>query len=139
MMRWLQTICISFFLRYLSNPVRELKVSEAERRRIQAEVNRQLGGRGANLRKAGSLYAAFTGHEEIDIVKVKVPDMPRELVEIGHCDGILYTTVRDGQTEKYIHKFKRNSRPLFCVSPDGKQLVLLGGAFTFGERGIVDD
>jgi hypothetical protein len=53
-------------------------------------------------------------------------------------DGILYSTVRDGVLEKYIHKFRKADRPLFVVSPDGKQLFLVDGNYTFTERGIVD-
>lgn len=120
------------------NPVRELPISEAEKKRLLRAVDREFGGQGAQLRKAAGLYTKFTGHENVDVVKATVSPMPKVLVEIGMIDGVLYTTKRDGVTEKYIHRFKKNSRPLFAVSPDGKQLFLLGGAFTFGERGIVD-
>jgi hypothetical protein len=121
------------------NPVRELDISRAEMNRLTDAADRQLSGHGAAIRKAAALYTKFTGHKELDISKVQVSNMPKVMTEIGQVDGILYTTVRDGVTEKYIHKFKAASRPLFAVSPDGKQLFLLGGAFTFGERGIVDD
>lgn len=121
------------------NPVRDLKMTPAELKAIRTAVNRQLGGKGAEIRKAGALYSEFTGHEELNISKVRVPSMPRTLVEIGQIDGVLYTTVRDGIKESYIHKFKASSRPLFAVSPDGKQLFMIGGSFTFGDRGIVDD
>jgi len=57
---------------------------------------------------------------------------------VGTVDGILYTTVRDGNTEKYIHEFKKKSRPHLAVSHDGKQLFILGGGYAFTERGIVD-
>ena len=57
---------------------------------------------------------------------------------VGTCDGVLYTTVRDGRKEKYIHKFKADDAPLLVVSPDGRQLMLIGGRFRFTERGIVD-
>jgi hypothetical protein len=120
------------------NPVRELDISPTEMKRIREAVNRELGGRGAMLRKAGDLYTRFTGHKDLDITRATVPKMPHVLVEVGQVDGILYTTVRDGVKESYIHKFKAKSRPLFAVSPDGKQLFMLGGAFTFGARGIVD-
>lgn len=120
------------------NPVRELDISPAEMKKIVAAANREFGGQGGDIRKAAALYTKFTGHEDIDVSKIKIAKMPKVLVEIGDVDGILYTTVRDGITEKYIHRFKKNSRPLFAVSPDGKQLFLLSGAFTFGERGIVD-
>jgi hypothetical protein len=58
--------------------------------------------------------------------------------KIGDCDGILYTTVRDGVTESYIHKFKKKSRPVLASSFDGKQLLILAGGYEFTERGIVD-
>jgi len=64
--------------------------------------------------------------------------MPAVAVAIGEVDGILYSTVRDGKLEKYIHKFHKADRPLFVVSPEGKTLFLLGGNYTFTERGIVD-
>jgi len=96
-----------------------------------------------NIRKGARLYQDFTGHvDEFELTKVKIKGFPEnlsQLVVIGECTGILYDTVRDGELEKYIHQFKRkNSRPLFCVTPDGNQIVLLGGAYKFGERGIVD-
>jgi hypothetical protein len=120
------------------NPVRELPISKKEMDQLLHAVNREFGGQGGELRKAAALYTKFTGHKDVDVVKAKIAPMPKVAVEIGTVDGILYTTVRDGITEHYKHDFKKNSRPLFAVSPDGKQLFLLGGAFTFGERGIVD-
>ena len=121
-----------------SNPVRELPISKAERARIKAEVQAGLTGLGAQARKAAALYTDFTGHEDVRLAKVRIPDMPRALLTVGKIDGIMYSTVRDGVAEKYIHKFKSSARPLFCVSPDGKQLFMLGGAYDFTERGIVD-
>lgn len=71
----------------------------------------------------------------IDSYNMPIPDVA---LKIGHCDGVLYTTVRDGKTEKYIHKFRKSSRPLLAATFDGNQLVLLGGAYQFTDRGIVD-
>lgn len=87
---------------------------------------------------AKELYERFTGHPGEEIGFIDVPAMPKTVVAIGQIDGILYTTVRDGKTEKYIHKFSRKARPLFAVSPDGQQLFILGGEYDFTERGIVD-
>jgi len=72
----------------------------------------------------------------IDDYKMPIPDVA---LKIGQCDGVLYTTVRDGKTERYIHKFKKSSRPLLAVSFDGRQLIMLGGAYQFTDRGIVDN
>jgi hypothetical protein len=119
--------------------VRELKMSTVERERVLAEVDRQIGGRGAKIRQAAELYASFTGHEKINVRKMHVPDKPAVVVEIGTVDFIGYTTRRDGKIERYKHDFKSKARPLFAVSIDGKEIFLLGGAFIFGERGIVDN
>jgi len=91
------------------------------------------------ISRAADLYERFSGHEAEAIGKVRVNPMPKVGVAIGEVDGILYTTVRDGVLEKYIHKFRRVDKPLFVVSPDGKQLFLVGGNYTFTERGIVDE
>lgn len=90
------------------------------------------------LRIGSKLFADFTGDDSQFVDRVKKPIVPDVLVKIGQIDGIMYTTVRDGKTEKYIHKFAQRSRPMFAVSEDGKQIFLLGGRYTFTERGIVD-
>ncbi|MGV0999702.1 MAG: hypothetical protein ACOYBQ_10280 [Fluviibacter sp.] len=92
----------------------------------------------AETKAAADLYRRFTGHEPEAIGKINIRPLPKSAACIGVCDGILYTTVRDGRVEKYIHKFKVSDAPLFCVSPDGTQLLLIGGAYDFTERGIVD-
>ena len=90
------------------------------------------------IEQASDLYERFSGHDAGEIGTVKIPDLPAVGVAIGTVDGILYTTVRDGVTEKYIHKFHKRDCPLFVVAPDGQSLFLVGGVYTFTERGIVD-
>lgn len=90
------------------------------------------------VRKAANLYERFSGHEAEEAGRIKVEPMPKVGVAIGTIDGIMYTTVRDGVTEKYIHKFRAKDKPLFVVSPDGKRLFMVGGNYDFTERGIVD-
>jgi len=85
-----------------------------------------------------SLFKRFTGHDAELAGTIQIPDMPDAVIQIGTVAGIMYDTVRDGVAEKYIHKFHKNSRPLFCVAPDGKMLLLIGGSYSFTERGIVD-
>ncbi|NDG05036.1 MAG: hypothetical protein EB121_06785 [Alphaproteobacteria bacterium] len=91
------------------------------------------------ISRAADLYQRFSGHDAEIVGKVRVNPMPKVGVAVGEVDGILYTTVRDGVLEKYIHKFRKADKPLFVVSPDGKSLHLVGGNYTFTERGIVDD
>ena len=92
----------------------------------------------ALIRKAAGLYERFSGHEAIEGERVRVAPLPAVGVCIGEVDGIMYTTVRDGVTEKYIHKFHAADKPRFVVSPDGKRLFMIGGRYDFTERGIVD-
>lgn len=79
----------------------------------------------------------FSGHdaERVESVSFEVPETA---LKIGPCLGIMYETVRDGERIQYVHKFRRNSRPHLAASHDGKFLILLGGAYQFTERGIVD-
>jgi hypothetical protein len=91
------------------------------------------------VQRAALLYERFSGHESEAVGRLKVPPMPRVAACVGECDGVLYTTVRDGITEKYIHKFAHNDKPLLCITPDGRQILLIGGRYKFTERGIVDN
>lgn len=92
----------------------------------------------ARLADAADLYQRFTGHDPKTVLTVPKPVIPNEGLVIGKVLGIMYETVRDGVREKYKHEFAARSRPLFVVSHDGKQLIMLGGAYDFTERGIVD-
>jgi hypothetical protein len=83
------------------------------------------------------LFSDFTGHDG-KLFSVSKPNMPDVVLVVGYLDAVMYETIRDGETEKYIHKFKKQSRPLLCSSSDGKQLIVLGGGYDFTERGIVD-
>lgn len=94
--------------------------------------------RAQEVRKAASLYRRFSGHQVDRVARVKVNKFPKTAVAIGTVVGIIYDTVRDGESQRYIHRFKRSARPLFAVSHDGKTLLMLGGAYDFTERGIVD-
>jgi hypothetical protein len=89
-------------------------------------------------RNAADLYQRFTGHDALEEVRIDKPVLPDVMLVVGDIDGIMYTTVRDGEVEKYVHQFKKSARPLFCVSHDGKQIHLIGGEYDFTERGIVD-
>ncbi len=93
---------------------------------------------GSAVQRAKALFENFTGHDPQHPLKVTVPELPKVVAVIGEMDGVLYTTVRDGVKESYIHEFKDKDKPLLCVSPDGRQILVVGGAYVFTERGIVD-
>lgn len=126
--------------KHVSKNVRPKKVTRSTRRNPVPASSRAGASRrvGDLVDQAADLYERFSGHDPEEIGRVSVPKVPRVGVAIGEVDGILYSTIRDGKFEKYIHKFHKKDRPMFVVSPDGKQLFLIGGNYTFTERGIVD-
>lgn len=89
------------------------------------------------MQEAMQRYEEFSGHraEQGEKVRIKVP---RAGLVVGELDGVLYTTVRDGETEKYVHKFRRKSKPLLVAGSDGRSLHVVGGDYEFTDRGIVD-
>ena len=87
---------------------------------------------------AVDLYQRFSGHDGAPLATVPVPNAPKVAIVVGYCDGVLYSTVRDGKPEKYIHEFAKRDRPLLLVTPKGERVILYGGNYTFTERGIVD-
>lgn len=90
------------------------------------------------IKRAANLYRDFTGHDADHYQKIPV-DWPEVGLTVGDCDGILYTTVRDGRVEKYVHRFKKSARPLLVASHDGAKLALIGGDFEFTDAGITDN
>ncbi len=89
------------------------------------------------IKQAQELFKDFRGDEPEGTRRVKLRN-PKTGFVIGEMDGVLYTTVRDGKREKYIHNFKAKSRPLLVGSYDGKSLHIIGGRYEFTERGIED-
>lgn len=92
----------------------------------------------ALIKEAARLYNDFSGHNEMETFRMKVPSLPRVVAVFGDIDAIEYSTVRDGKPELYRHEFRDKSKPMFCASPDGKQIYILGGKYRVTERGIED-
>jgi len=89
------------------------------------------------IEAAMSLYENFSGERPEFVDRVNFP-VDTIAMAIGHLDAVMYSTVRDGKKEKYIHKFRKGSRPVLACSSDGKQLYILAGGYQFTDRGIVD-
>ena len=87
--------------------------------------------------QAIDLFRAFRGDEPEHIDTFEYP-VHTTLMLIGELDGVLYTTIRDGSKESYIHEFAKKSRPLLAASFDGSQAYILGGGYDFTDRGFVD-
>jgi hypothetical protein len=90
------------------------------------------------IKEASALYEDFTGHKADHYTKREI-NLPEVALQFGLCDGIMYETVRDGEIEHYVHKFKKSARPIIAASFDGKSLHLVGGNYRFTNRGIVDN
>lgn len=86
---------------------------------------------------ASRLLEDFSGHVPHKVKSVRLP-VDSVGLAIGPVLAVAYETTRDGKREKYLHEFRRNARPLLAASSDGRSLYLLGGAYRFTERGIVD-
>lgn len=93
--------------------------------------------RRTQFRQAAQRFQDFTGHDPEPVGRAEI-QVPKAAAVIGELEAVMYQTVRDGKTEHYIHKFRASSRPLLCASPDGEQLLIVGGNYEFTERGIVD-
>jgi len=84
--------------------------------------------------QARKLFKGFNDVDAEHLDRIEIPDY-KVFMEIGDCTHIAYLA-KDGKN--YIHEFKQRSRPSLCTSHDGKVLLLVGGAFRFTDRGIVD-
>jgi hypothetical protein len=92
-----------------------------------------------SLKRQGKrLYSGFMRRAPTRSQKLTVQALPKVAIAIGKVSRLYYVSDRDGKVVEYRHDFATGSRPLLAVSHDGKQLVLLGGAYRFTERGIVD-
>ena len=89
-------------------------------------------------RQGKSLYRGFMNRAPERAQKITVKALPKVALAIGKVSRLYYVSNRDGTVVEYRHDFATGSRPLLAVSHDGTQLVLLGGAYRFTERGIVD-
>ena len=96
-----------------------------------------MGPTSSEVSEAVQRYEDFSGHRAEHGEKVNLR-VPRAGLVVGDLDGVLYTTVRDGQTERYVHKFRKSSRPLLVAGHDGRSLHVVGDRFEFTDRGIVD-
>jgi hypothetical protein len=90
----------------------------------------------AALSKATALYQGFTGKAPRKVHQLNIPPLPKAALAIGKVFGIMYSV--DATGERFHHEFKSKAQPLLVVSPDGHQVFLHGGAFTFTKRGFVD-
>lgn len=95
-----------------------------------------------SLDEARKKLEDFTGREATDVLKAPSRSNEKTGLVIGTLDQIGYQAAREGidggRLARYLHKFRKGSRPLLAVSKDGKQLHVVGGQYEFTEAGIED-
>jgi hypothetical protein len=105
--------------------------AKARRRNPRVESN------SAAIERAAQLFRGFREDEPGKVSTVKF-QVPRAAALIGDIDAIAFRTHHGGKLVKYLHEFTARARPQLLASSDGTMLLILGGNFTFTERGIVD-
>lgn len=93
----------------------------------------------SEVKAAERLHRAFVGRDAQERETINFPKVPSALVAFADVAAIEYIAERDGKVFRFRHPFKQKSRPLMCVSPDGKTVYMYGGAWTFTEDGFVDE
>jgi hypothetical protein len=89
----------------------------------------------AEIRAASKLFEDFAGKKATTVRAIELGKQPRTGLAFGELIEVGYKSFRDGRP--YRHTFwPTKSRPLLVATHDGKQVLLLGGAYTFTERGI---
>ena len=89
------------------------------------------------LSQAVTLFKSFREKNPVKLAKLRVT-LPKVVACMGHVEAIEYRTTHGRKVTLYKHPFAAGSRPLLCVSANGRQLMLLGGRYKWTDRGIVD-
>jgi hypothetical protein len=87
---------------------------------------------------ANKLLKSFAGAGEVKSASIPDLKISGPVVILGPLSGIMYFALRDGVNMEYIHRFAVPARPLLAVTHDGKQLLLLGGAYQVTAKGVED-
>lgn len=129
------------YLVYMDDDGVEPEVIEASANHLRGTYKQNPAPRAAfperEISQAAKLRQDFTGHPSKRGSVVKIP-ASRVGLAVGPLLGVAYITTRDGKRERYFHEFAPHARPLLAASSDGRSLFLLGGAYRFTDRGIVD-
>ena len=117
-------------------PAKQPVAKRTPARKTAAQMLRNPAPRHTGVTAAKKAFEEFTGHPGEVIGEIEIPDMPKTVWVLGELTAVCYEATRDGITEQYMHEFNKKHRPLLCVAPDGKQLIVAGGRYKVTERGI---
>jgi hypothetical protein len=95
-----------------------------------------------SLDQAARKLEDFTGREATHVERAPARSKQKTGLVVGEMDRISYIVAREGieggRNTRFVHKFRKDSRPLLAVSTDGKQLHVVGGQYEFTDAGIED-
>lgn len=91
-----------------------------------------------SVMRARRAYEDFTGHPATKSQVEKLDGNDVAGYRMGDVVGIAYEATRDGKTDQYFHRFKKNARPALVSRSDGKKLYITGGKYHVTDRGIED-
>lgn len=88
--------------------------------------------------RAVALFKSFRGREPRASEIVKIAGMTETMValELGPLLGLSYGADVNGKADKFYHEFEPQ-KPRVFVSWDGKQAFIVGGSYTFTDRGFL--
>ena len=133
---------LEHYLRALSAvhraPARAIRPTIVKKNALKSNPAAPARDHAAELDAAAALQESFNGHPPRLVRNLTIPKPPRIVARIGLLRAVIYDAVRGGRSETYIHKFRKQARPTFAVSHDGRQLFMIGGSYNFTDRGIVD-
>ncbi len=91
-----------------------------------------------DVQAAIRLFKRFREAEPEFIQEIKIR-FPKAGFVFGTITDIGYATTHGRKPVRYRHTFKSGAAPLGVSSADGKQLLFVGGQYSFTRDGIVDD
>lgn len=71
--------------------------------------------------------------------RARVATAPRALVKLGTLEEVTYRTAKgDEGIADYVHQFgeEGGKKPILTMTPNGKQLHIVGGSYRVTQRGI---
>lgn len=125
------------------NKLERTKKTASKRDQLGADMAREAL---ADIKKAGKQFEQFTGLRAENVTPA-THKTPRTAVVVGKLVAVIYEAERldvegyagEDDVALYKHDFNPKNPPVLAVSPDGKQLLIVGGGYRFDAKrgGIV--
>lgn len=126
------------FRAWRDNPRRKLAGRALEVETKRGELVAVHGPHARDVRRGLRLFEDWSGRAAGGVEVRAVPrDTPAVLVRLGELAGVIYRSNKwDGRRRDYLHETSA-PRPELCATPDGRRLVILGGAVRVRPEGLI--